>query len=179
MATIEQVERLREKANVSYDDAKTALDASGGDLLDAMIYLERMGKIEPPENNGTYSTVNQMPQEPEQKSQSEDYYRAGETFSGLMGRFFKWLGRIIAKGNKNTFEVTKNNQTLISLPVTVLVLLLLFAFWVVVPLIIIGLFFGCRYMFRGSDFEGTCVNKMMDSAANAAENLKKEINEDK
>ena len=38
--TLEQVERLREKADVSYAQAKEALEYSGGNLLDALIYLE-------------------------------------------------------------------------------------------------------------------------------------------
>ena len=38
--TLEQVERLREKAGVSYGQAKQALEYSGGNLLDALIYLE-------------------------------------------------------------------------------------------------------------------------------------------
>ena len=41
--TLEQVERLREKASVSYGQAKQALEYSGGNLLDALIYLEEKG----------------------------------------------------------------------------------------------------------------------------------------
>ena len=44
MEMIEKVERLREKANVSYEEAKEALEQSGGDLLDAIVLLERQGK---------------------------------------------------------------------------------------------------------------------------------------
>ena len=43
--TLEQVERLREKAAVSYGQAKAALEYSGGNLLDALIYLEERGVI--------------------------------------------------------------------------------------------------------------------------------------
>ena len=41
MTEFEKVEKLRERANVSYEEAKEALLASEGDLLDAMIYLEK------------------------------------------------------------------------------------------------------------------------------------------
>ena len=43
--TLELVERLREKAPVSYTLAKEALEYSGGNLLDALIYLEEKGAI--------------------------------------------------------------------------------------------------------------------------------------
>ena len=41
--TVEMVERLREKAPVSYAQAKEALEYSEGNLLDALIYLEEKG----------------------------------------------------------------------------------------------------------------------------------------
>ena len=43
--TLELVERLKEKADVSYTQAKEALEYSGGNLLDALIYLEEKGAI--------------------------------------------------------------------------------------------------------------------------------------
>ena len=43
--TLEQVEQLREKTGVTYAQAKQALEYSGGNLLDAIIYLEERGAI--------------------------------------------------------------------------------------------------------------------------------------
>ena len=42
--TLEQVEHIKRTANVSYEDAREALVQADGDLLDAMIWLERQGK---------------------------------------------------------------------------------------------------------------------------------------
>ena len=58
--TLEQVERLREKAAVSYGQAKAALEYSGGNLLDALIYLEERGVIPRPEDT-YYSTKGAAP----------------------------------------------------------------------------------------------------------------------
>jgi len=176
MATIDQVEKLREKANVTYDEAKTALEASGDDLLDALIYLERKGKVQPPPNGGYYNSGQQA--EPEKEASGNSRANAtenGETFTGTLNRFFKWCGRMIAKGNENSFEVRRNGKYVIAVPVTVLVLFLFFAFWFIVPLVVIGLFFGCRYSFKGPDLEKTDVNRVMGTAADAAENFKKEV----
>ena len=41
--TLEQVERLRSLADVSYADAKAALEAADGELLDALIWLDQEG----------------------------------------------------------------------------------------------------------------------------------------
>ncbi|MEG2455654.1 MAG: hypothetical protein RSC08_05295 [Oscillospiraceae bacterium] len=53
--TLEQVERLRTIAPISFADAKAALEAAGGNLLDAVIDLERQGKV-PAKSGGFYST---------------------------------------------------------------------------------------------------------------------------
>ena len=55
MEMLEKVERLREKANVTYEEAKAALEQTGGDLLDAMVLLERQGKVKEPAQS-TFST---------------------------------------------------------------------------------------------------------------------------
>ena len=178
MATIEQVEKLRSKANVSYEEAKNALDACGDDILEAMIYLEKQGKVQPPPNEGSYS-YNRAESESEQihgtAANNSKSGSGGESFTSLMGRFFRWCGRMLVKGNTNTFEATRNGQQIISIPVTILVVLLILAFWIVLPLIIIGLFFNCRYSFQGPDLGRREVNNVMDSAADAAESIKRDV----
>ena len=54
MTNYEMVELLRQKANVSYEEAKAALEAANWDLLDAIVLLEREGKV--PENDARFST---------------------------------------------------------------------------------------------------------------------------
>ena len=53
MTNYEMVELLRQKANVSYEEAKAALEAANWDLLDAIVLLEREGKV--PENDARFS----------------------------------------------------------------------------------------------------------------------------
>ncbi len=72
MATLEQVEKLREKANVSFEEAKAALDACNGDLLDALIYLEKQGRVNAPTGGGYYSSQNT--QEEQQTSGGPELY---------------------------------------------------------------------------------------------------------
>ena len=76
----------------------------------------------------------------------------------------------------NSSEVLKDMEVKASFPVTVLALLTIFAFWVTIPLMIIGLFFDLRYRFVGPDFKSDTINDAMNSAAEAADNLKKSIN---
>lgn len=178
MATMEHVEKLREKANVSYAEAKAALDACGGDLLEALLYLERQGKVNPPEQGGYYSSDSEKKQEKREAAQAAAQSEPkGESFSEMMGRFFRWVRGLFVKGCENLFEVQRGENRILTMPVLVLILLLIFGFWFVVPLMIVGLFFGCRYRFRGKDVENTVVNKVMQSAENAAESIKSDIKE--
>ena len=50
--TLEQVERLRERADISEEEAKTLLEQCGGDLLEALILLERRGSATPTGQGG-------------------------------------------------------------------------------------------------------------------------------
>ncbi len=43
MENIEKVEKLRERANVTYEEAKLALEENNWDILDAMVSLEKQG----------------------------------------------------------------------------------------------------------------------------------------
>ena len=43
--TLEQVEQLRQKADISYEEAKLLLEQTDGNLLDALILLERQGRM--------------------------------------------------------------------------------------------------------------------------------------
>lgn len=182
MTTLEQVDRLRERANVSYDEAKAALDATGGDLLDAIIYLEKRGKAAAPAGGGYYNSEKAQPAAPteeyRQQQEQQQHHDSGERFVDLLKRFGQFCAKMIKKGNANTFNASRHGQTVVSLPVTVLVILLIFTFWITLPLLVIGLFFGYRYRFYGPDLGKQSVNKVMDSASEAADSIKKSVSEE-
>jgi hypothetical protein len=176
MATLELVEKLRTHANVSYDDAREALDACGDDILDAIIYLERKGKVSTPKSAGTYTTEKQgAKNSPPKRPRADDYEPRGETFSQLAGRFFRWLGSLIQKGNRNLFVIHYGKGDTASLPITVLILLLIFALPLSITLLVVGLFFGCRYRFQGKDINGAGVNNVMDGVAGVADDIKRSV----
>ncbi|MDY0234759.1 MAG: DUF4342 domain-containing protein [Gudongella sp.] len=171
MITMEQVEKLREKTGITYEEAKKVLEQTDGDLLEALILLERENKVKPPSGGGTYNSNEETKQESSEKSQNEGSKKKAKakqkedslSFGELVGSFFNWMGKAFNKGNANDFEVNKDGKNVIRLPLTVLVLLLIFTFWFVIPLMIIGLIFGFRYSFSGPDLEKTKVNKAMDT----------------
>ncbi len=148
MNKLEQIEKLRERAEVSYQKAKEAYEQADGDLLDALIYLEEQGKVKAPEGGGFYSSKAEQTKREESRQEEEE---RENSFKETVDRLWKFLSQMIKKGNSTNFEVLKDKENKVSFPVTVLVLLLLFAPWVVLPLMIIGLFFGFHYRFVGPD----------------------------
>ncbi len=187
MITIEQVEKLKKYTGVSYALAKEALEQTDGDILEAVILLEKQQKIQPQGGNVAAETKvveNQKSFENSGKKPKDS--EVNETFREI-GRFLKDL---LHKGNTNRFDVIKDKKVVMMIPMTLFVLLILFAFWFMLPLLVIGLFFGYGYRFSGADLEKTNVNEAVDKVtdvtlkageivAKAASDLSKEINQKK
>ena len=169
MTNFEMVELLRQKADISYEEAKTALELANWDLLDAMLVLEREGKVSG--KGGSYSTRDEEVQD-EVKAKK---HNGGE---GLRGTLL-WLGKAMAKliriGNENFLVVARKGQELFALPMTVCVVLLMCSVGTVLFALAVGLFCGLRYSFRGPNLGKESINSAMDRAAEAAETVKKEI----
>lgn len=93
MERIELVELVREKAGVGYTDAKEALDASGDDLLDALVWLEAQGRSQ---TRSAYVTTG-VPAggaggiSGEMYTAQSDYARSSQSGLRALGR---WLGGV-------------------------------------------------------------------------------------
>ena len=181
MTELEKVEKLREKANVTFAEAKEALDNSGGDILSALIYLENQGKVTVPAGGGFFSGADLPP--PTENVSSANYHSSsgsvssGEEFTDLLKRFGAFCLKMFNKGINNHLEATKGSQHLFSCPVLIVILLAAFFFWVTIPLFVISLFCGFRYRFTGEDLGRDSVNSVMDGATNVVEDVKRSFAE--
>ena len=170
MDNMEKVEKLRERANVTYEEAKQALEENNWDLLDAMVSLEKQGKTKEP-GQTTYSTryeqqteylpVKETIEEKNRKKPRERKLR------GLIRNFIRIC-------RDNSFHVTRNGEEVIQVPVFILVLALLLFWKPLIIVMIIALFFNFRYRFGGKDdLKG--VNDFMDSAGDMADRVRSEF----
>lgn len=177
--TLEMVERLKEKANVSYAQAKQALEYSGGNLLDALIYLEEKGAI-PREEQSYFSTRSEtpppapepLPAQLPAKGKKQKAPKQPKSGRGGVRRFFTALRRWLVD---NELEIWRHDQPVTALPVLILVLLLLCAFWVTALILVLGLFLGFRYRFSGPDLERDDINGMIGSVADTAADLGRQV----
>lgn len=152
MDTYKLVEKLKNETNISYEEAKSALEKVNWDILDAIVYLEERGKIQRPSVSTFYT--NEHKENYKYREITGDKYeesnynnsKRDNTFHGV----FELVCKIIDTCNNIFFEIKKENTTFLKIPITVIILLLIFAFWIVIPLYIVGLFFDIEFLLSGS-----------------------------
>lgn len=172
----EMIKVLMEKTKVSYEEAEEALQECDWDLLDSIIYLERKGKVE---NNET-NTIIEMAEESKEENKKESGKKHRMKSGGIgevIGRIFKFMGKVISKGNENYFEIRKESKKPIKISITISTILLIIAFWPVAVLLVIGLFLGYKYSITGPDINTDKVNDILDKASESANNIKDDFKE--
>lgn len=93
--TLEQVDKVRERCNVSYAEAKEALEISNGNVLDAIIYIES--------NSEKY-----------EKDDCEENFNSNTMSIDELKNLIKGL---IEKGNVTRIKIKKDEKELIDIPV--------------------------------------------------------------
>ncbi|WP_040214422.1 DUF4342 domain-containing protein [Clostridium polynesiense] len=156
MVTIEQIDELRKRVDVTYEEAKAALEQTNGDVLEAVIYLEKNHKYKKDDNFK------------ESKENFED------SFSKSVGRFINYCKKVLKKGNSNHILIEKNDNIILRLSLTIFVLVLVLVPYMSIPLLIIALFTGHKFSFQGKDVEKTQANEALRKMSEAAENIKAE-----
>ena len=129
MEMMEKVERLREKANVTYEEAKAALEETGGDLLDAIVLLERQGKVREPAQSTFSTEYEEQTDYIKVRDKVEEQEKSAPSFGRTIGGLFRGFIRFI---RQTTFIVTREEDTVFTMP-TLVFAILLFFFWNAYP----------------------------------------------
>lgn len=188
--SLEEVEKLHEKTGATYEACRDALEKSGGNLLDAVIYLERLGQSKSSGKGGSYTTqpvesaaeavkraltLPVVTKKRVGKKATEAEWKEWAREIGDMGRGLLWHSTV------NQLEVWRRDKQLTSVPVLILALLIILAFWITIPLLILGPFVGCRYRFVGPDLGKERINGVMDNVSATVDGMvdqvKREFNE--
>ena len=176
----EKVIKLMSKTGADRADVEAALNACHDDILDAALYLEALGKVNPVVGQAASTEA------PYVYGQNEQYYQPskpagktkskGESFATGVGKVLRTIGGWIEKGLKNYLDVYKEQECVISIPITVLVLLFIPFFWLMTVALIVFLFFGFRYEFRGPNCKkDSKVNQALHQASDTCNNVKEDF----
>ena len=170
---LEKIEKLCTTANVSAEDAKSALDVCDGDILDAMIYLEKIGKVSRPEQE-TYSTSYEQQAQfqnvrdsVERQEKNERSHEVRDKIRALVAKIFRFM-------MNNFLKIEHKETEVLKVPVWLAVLALLIGWKVIIVAFVISLFFECKYSFIGEDYVDKA-NNVMNKASDAAEYVKNEF----
>lgn len=167
MERIEMVEKLMSKANVGYEEAQQALESTNWDLLDAMVYLERQGKVKTSQENKSIVLAKESSEDKKEKKQ--------RGVGAMFGRVCRFIKNLIKKGNENYFEIKSKNEKPLRITMTISIILLVIAFWPVAILLVVGLFLGYKYSIVGDNTSIEKVNDVFDKAANVADDIKEDF----
>ncbi len=166
MDKFELIEKLSEKANVSYEEAKQALEECDWDILDALLLLEK-AKANAEEATDEEASDEYTTQKKKEYHWNGKHSRLNVEYSSTPGTFWDKVKALLRKANINQFVVSRKGEELISMPISVMVLLMI-CFWPFSLMVLfVALFFKTRYAFRGPDVSEK-VNAVMDAAQEKA-----------
>ena len=169
MDEMEKVEKLRARAEVTADEARNALKACDGDLLDAMVFLEKIGKAKAPSEVVVPTSRTEHTTFEDVQNTVDRYDReAARPLSTKMKHLFSI---IMDKLSNNFLRIEHKGEELIKVKLWIVVLVMLFVWHVSIVAIIISLFFGVRYSYVGRD-DMTEANKLIGKASEAASYVK-------
>lgn len=146
--TLEQIDLLRQRANVSYQTAKEALEKANGNMVDALVYLEKDGQLKAEKRPSCESTILQKTKE------------------------------LVKKGNRTKFIIKSKEDTLLNIPVNAAILIGVVAPPVAVIGIPVALLTNHRIKIEKENGEDLPVSKIFDKMSCAVQQTADKLNHD-
>lgn len=135
---LRDIEYLRQKANVSYEEASTLLDQNGGDVIRALMVLEQQGRLYPPAQTAHEQT------QPEEQWQ-EEVHRAKEKARPFIEKAFR--NRLVIERKRED----GSKETVINLSTPLAIGAAIVAPWLAVASAAVTVATGCRVKIENDD----------------------------
>lgn len=172
MDELKLIDKLRKKANISYEEAKIALENNNWDILEALLYLEENGSVEKPFVSIFYTNELRYSGAIQEVKKSKEYnYKASNGFQGI----FEAICKFIDTCNNIFLEIKKREYVFLRIPITVVILLSFFMFWIIIPLIIIGLIFDIEFYVYANNVNADKINKVLNEISRYSRDIKEKI----
>ncbi|WP_291651107.1 DUF4342 domain-containing protein [Clostridium sp.] len=172
MEKIKLIDKLREKTNISYEEAKTVLENNNWDILDALLYLEELGRVEKPSISIFYTNESRYGGESQVIRNNKEYkHEAPNSFQGV----FETICKFIDIGNNIFLQIKKKDKIFLKIPLTVVAILSFFMFWIIIPLIIVGLFFDIEFYVYANSINTDKINKVLNEISEYVKDIKEKF----
>jgi len=147
---IEKIDELRERAGVNYTDAKEALESCNGDMLEAIVYLEK-----------------------NKKARTQKAKAAGAGFSDK-------LCALLRKGSSTRIKMYKQENVIFSISVNIAALIgfiLLPLIEIIAIALLIALLTGHRFKLDSSSSDTSKINAALDKVSDTVNQAKEKLAE--
>ncbi|MEA4826183.1 MAG: DUF4342 domain-containing protein [Clostridium sp.] len=146
---LDQIDLLRERTGVSYNDAKEALEKTNYDLVEALVYIEKTHNLKTTKKVCCENDI--MPK----------------------------LKSLVKKGNETRFIVKKKENVVMNVPVTVAGITTIVAFPLAVTGVLLALVTNHKIKLEKMDGEDVKATIIFDKMSSAVNNVKNELSEQK
>ena len=164
----QQVERLCTHTDVSPEQARAALEACDGDLLDALVWLEQQGIIAAA-GVCTYSTKDGVTVTPPRRGTRKPE-QPPEKQNRLLAAW-NWL----VDNRLEAYRWDSDDRSM-ECPMAALLAMLALAWWVVALLLVVGFFLGWRYRLAGPNLgRNQMVQDVMEKLDDGAETVADQV----
>ena len=169
MDKLNLVEKLREKTGITYEEAKCVLEINNWDILDSILYLEEQGKVKRPSVSIFYTNEYNENYEDEdqqfnfQEVKKDNNYKSNNNFEGI----FEAICKVIDTCNNIFIEIRGKNNFFLKLPLTVVIVLLIFGFWLLIPL-----FLDIKFSVESKKINTDKVNDILSKISKEVQNIK-------
>lgn len=165
----ELIDRLINKTGISREEAESTLEKCQWDMLDAMVSLEKQGRIQGPEVSVFYTGALEGSIEGDEKALIQPVnVKKEKAYNGV----FEFVCHVIDMGNNIFIALCKGERTFLRIPLTVLVLLLCFTFWVIIPLVVVALFMDFHFVVASVKVNTDGVNRVIGKVEGAVVKIK-------
>jgi len=146
-ASLELIEMLRERAHVSYEEARTALENCNDDIVEALIYLEKQGKI---------------------RSSARETKKSG---------FIATVKKLIKASFVTKFIISKDQDTIMNLPLAIVIIFTLLVPPLAIIGLLVALFAGCKIRMEKPGCEDMKINKTFDDMSSFSVKVSEQVKE--
>ena len=181
MEEFTKVEKLVEITGASFEDATSAIRACDGDIVEAMVYLEKLGKVTK-NTSTTYVDPRFAPiseaeiaaaaakREAERAIRRAQAHEACVKTRSAFGEFVRKTVRFLTH---NRITISKNGQEFASIPLLAAIIICSVSVGFAIVAVFISMMFGYDYAFKGeTNFDAA--NRAMAQVGTAAGNVKAE-----
>ncbi|MBN4074720.1 MAG: ubiquitin [Alkaliphilus sp.] len=146
---LEQIDLLRKRANVSYKEAKEALEKNNDDIVEALVYLEEGKKMK------------------EESSESRKS-KEGDSLGKKINKFVK-------KCNKTKIIVSKGENTVLNVSSTVVIIAGVFTLPVSLAVAALPFLTGHKITIKKPSGDEANINRVLGKATSAFNKAKEEL----